>query len=194
MRQATIQRKTKETDIKLTLHLDGTGKHLISTGVGFLDHMLTAWAVHGLFDLDVQAVGDLHIDAHHTIEDVGLVLGRAFGQALGDKRGITRTGWALLPMDETLAQVAIDFSGRPYCVFQAQFSAPALGIFPSSLVQHFFESFATTAQATLHAHILHGRDDHHKAEALFKGLAKACAMAAQLDPRRLDVPSSKGVL
>ncbi len=195
MRTATITRKTKETDINISVNLDGTGKHTISTGVGFLDHMLTALAVHGLFDLDVAVVGDLHIDSHHTIEDTALVLGQAFNEALGDKAGIIRTADSFVPMDEALARVVIDLSGRPYSVFDAEFRAPMMGQFPTSLVEHFFESFAVTCRATLHAAVPYGRDDHHKTEALFKALARALDKATQLDPRRANtIPSTKGAL
>jgi imidazoleglycerol-phosphate dehydratase len=195
MRVATIYRKTDETDISLTLNLDGSGQHEISTGVGFLDHMLTHIAVHGLFDLNVQATGDLHVDTHHTIEDVALALGQAFGEALGDKRGIVRMGSAYVPMDEALAFVAVDLSGRPYAVVQAEWHTPAIGQFSTSLVAHFLESFATSARINLHARVLYGRDDHHQAEALFKALARALATAAQLDPRREgNIPSTKGSL
>ncbi len=195
MRTATVTRKTKETDIAITVNIDGSGQHQIDTGVGFLDHMLTALAVHGLFDLDVKTVGDLHIDAHHTIEDTALVLGQAFAEAIGDKAGIVRTASSYVPMDEALARVVIDLSGRPYSVFQAEFAVPMIGQFPTSLVEHFFESFAVTSKATLHAAVPYGRDDHHKTEALFKALARALDAATQLDPRRAGViPSTKGAL
>ena len=153
MRTATIHRQTRETDITLSLDLDGTGKHEISTGVGFLDHMLTHVAVHGLFDLTVKAVGDLHIDAHHTIEDTALVLGQAFAEALGDKAGIVRMGSAYVPMDEALAFVAVDLSGRPYSVIDAAWHGPAIGQVPTTLVPHFIESLAVTAKANLHARV-----------------------------------------
>ncbi len=195
MRTATIHRKTNETDITLTLNVDGSGKHVIATGVGFLDHMLTHIAVHGLYDLEVQAQGDLHIDAHHTIEDTALVLGQAFAEALGDKRGLVRAGSAYMPMDEALAFAAVDLSGRPYAVIDATWQAPAIGQFPTSLVGHFIESLAATMKANLHARVLYGRDDHHKAEALFKALARALDQATALDPRRAGaVPSTKGTL
>ncbi|MEM7803110.1 MAG: imidazoleglycerol-phosphate dehydratase HisB [Chloroflexota bacterium] len=194
MRTATIERKTKETDIDLTLVLDGSGQHEISTGVGFLDHMLTAVAVHGLFDLKVKAVGDLHIDAHHTIEDVGIVLGQALNDALGGRRGIQRMGHAYVTMDEALAFVALDLSGRPYTVFDATWHAPLIGQFPTTLVGHFFESVAIHGRMNLHARVEYGKDDHHQAEALFKGLARALCTAVELDPRRSDVASTKGTL
>lgn len=195
MRTATIHRQTNETDIRLTLDLDGAGRHQIGTGVGFLDHMLTHLAVHGLFDLTVQAQGDLHIDAHHTIEDTALALGQAFAEALGDKRGIVRAGHAYMPMDEALAFVAVDLSGRPYAVVDAAWRTPAIGQFPTALVPHFLESLAAAMRANIHARVVYGRDDHHQAEALFKALARALEAATRLDPRRAgSVPSTKGSL
>ncbi len=192
-RTATISRKTSETDIEIFLNLDGRGQHEISTGIGFLDHMLTALAVHGLLDLNVSARGDLYIDSHHTIEDVGIVLGQAVDQAAGDRRGIQRMAHAYVPMDESLGFVALDFSGRPYTVFQADWRAPAIGQFPTDLVQHFIESLATHARLTVHAKV-EGRNDHHKAEALFKALGRALREALRIDPLRTDVPSTKGTL
>ncbi len=195
MRDSTVKRKTNETDIVISLDLDGTGKHDIQTGVGFLDHLLTHIAVHGLFGLDVKAKGDLHIDAHHTIEDVALVLGQAFDQALGDRKGITRMGSFYVPMDEALAFVAIDLSGRPYSVVQAEWHTPNIGEFPTSLIPHFIESFAVTSRSNVHARVLYGRDDHHQAEALFKALGRALDVATMIDPRRAgNIPSTKGSL
>lgn len=195
MRSATLHRKTNETDITVALVLDGRGQHDIATGVGFLDHLLTHVAVHGLFDLTVQATGDLHIDPHHTIEDTALVLGQALAEALGERRGIVRTGSAYVPMDEALAFVAVDLSGRPYAVVDAAWHGPAIGQFPTSLVAHFIESLAVTARANVHARVLAGRDDHHQAEALFKALGRALDAATALDPRRAGVvPSTKGVI
>lgn len=195
MRIAEISRQTNETQIEIKLVLDGTGKHEISTGVGFLDHMLTHLAVHGLFDLIVKAQGDLHIDSHHTVEDVALALGQAFDKALGDRKGIIRMGNSFAPMDETLAHVAIDLSGRPYAVIQAEWHSPYIGNIPTTLFPHFFESFTVTARCNLHARVLYGRDDHHQAEALFKAWARALDIATQLDPRRVGVvPSTKGTL
>jgi imidazoleglycerol-phosphate dehydratase len=195
MRTAEISRQTNETQIQIKLDLDGTGKHEISTGIGFLDHMLTHLAVHGLFDLTVQAKGDLHIDVHHTVEDVALALGQAFDKALGDRKGIFRMGDCFAPMDETLAHVAIDLSGRPYTVFQAEWHTPYIGDIPVTLFQHFFESFAVTSRCNLHARVLYGRDDHHQAEALFKAWARALDVASQFDPRRGGtIPSTKGSL
>lgn len=195
MRTADISRITNETQIEIELNLDGAGAHEISTGVGFLDHMLTHLAVHGLFDLRVQAEGDLHIDVHHTLEDVALALGQAFDRALGDRKGIIRMGDCFAPMDETLAHVAVDLSGRPYAVVRARWRTPYVGNLPVTLFAHFFESFAVTARCNVHARVLYGRDDHHRAEALFKAWARALDAATQLDPRRGGmIPSTKGAL
>ena len=195
MRKSTIQRKTNETDISLSLNIDGTGKHNISTSIGFFDHMLAQIAVHGLMDIDLQAEGDLHIDAHHTIEDCGLVLGDAISQALGTKQGIRRMAEASVPMDDALAKVVLDLSGRPYSVIQINWGSPGVGGIPTSLIEHFFESVATNARMNLHIHVLYGKDNHHMAEALFKAFACAFDAATQLDERRLgSVPSSKGKL
>lgn len=193
-RTATIRRETKETNIQITINLDGSGQYQIETGVGFLDHMLTAVAVHGLFDLTVMAKGDLHIDAHHTIEDVGIVLGQAIDQALADRAGIRRTAHAYVPMDEALGFVALDFSGRPYTVFHATWNTPAIGQMPTDLVQHFFESVAVHARLTLHAKAVDGRNDHHQAEALFKAFARAMREAVEIDSRRKGVASTKGTV
>jgi imidazoleglycerol-phosphate dehydratase len=191
----TIERKTRETEILATLTLEGTGQHQVDTGIGFLDHMLAHVAVHGLFDLQVQASGDLHVDPHHTVEDVALTLGQAFDQALDDRAGIVRIGSAIVPMDETLAFVAVDFSGRPYCVTEMDWAGPVVGSLPVTLIPHFFESFAVAARANVHARVLYGRDDHHKAEALFKALGRALDAATRLDPRRgRTIPSTKGIL
>jgi imidazoleglycerol-phosphate dehydratase len=195
MRTSTISRKTAETDITLSLNLDGSGQANVATGVGFLDHMLRHVAVHGLFDLDVKAAGDLDIDPHHTVEDVGIVLGQAFDQALGDRKGIVRMGGAYAPMDEALAFVAVDLSGRPYAVIQAEWHTPSLGLLPTTLLRHFLESFAFHAKINLHARVEYGRDDHHQAEALFKALGRALDAATAIDPRRSGaVPSTKGTL
>jgi len=195
MRTAEITRQTTETQIQIKLDLDGTGAHEIVTGIGFLDHMLTHLAVHGLFDLTVQAKGDLHIDTHHTVEDVALALGQAFDQALTDRKGIVRMGDSFAPMDETLAHVALDLSGRPYTVIQADWHTPYVGDIPTTLFPHFLESFAVTARCNLHARVLYGRDYHHQAEALFKAWARALDIATQVDPRRAgNIPSTKGTL
>jgi len=195
MRTAEVSRQTNETQIQIKLDLDGTGKHEILTGIGFLDHMLTHLAVHGLFDLTIQAKGDLHIDTHHTVEDVALALGQAFDGALTDRKGIVRMGDSFVPMDETLAHVAVDLSGRPYAVIQAEWHTPYIGEIPATLFPHFFESFAVTARCNLHARVLYGRDDHHQAEALFKAWGRALDIATQVDPRRAGIiPSTKGTL
>jgi len=194
MRTAKIQRKTNETDVSIELNVDGTGKYAIETGIGFLDHMLSHVAVHGLFDLTVKATGDLHVDEHHTVEDVALALGQAFAEALGDKQGVVRTAHAYAPMDETLAFVALDLSGRPYTVIDVAWTGPSVGRIATSLFTHFFESFAAAARCNLHARVLYGRDDHHKAEALFKALARALDAATRLDERRVGIPSTKGSL
>jgi imidazoleglycerol-phosphate dehydratase len=195
MRTASFHRRTQETDIQVTLALDGTGKYEMATGLGFLDHMLGHVAVHGLFDLTVQAEGDLHVDAHHTVEDVALALGQAFDQALGDRAGIVRMGTATVPMDEALATVTVDLSGRPYAVTEMSWSGPTAGGLPVTLIPHVLESFAVAVRANVHARVLYGRDDHHKAEALFKALGRALDAASRIDPRRSGaVPSTKGVL
>ncbi len=191
----TVERKTRETEILVTLALEGTGQHQVNTGSGFLDHMLAHVAVHGLFDLTVQASGDLHVDPHHTVEDVALTLGTAFDQTLDDRSGVVRMGSAYVPMDETLAFVAVDLSGRPYCVVEMNWVGPAVGGLPVTLIPHFFESFAVAARANVHARVLYGRDDHHKAEALFKALGRALDAATRPDLRRGGtIPSTKGIL
>ncbi len=193
-RIATIERATTETNIRVGLNLDGGGIADVMTGVPMLDHLLSHVAVHGVFDLEVRATGDLQIDAHHTVEDVAIGLGDALERALDDKRGISRMGHSYVPMDEALALVAVDLSGRPYSVVDVNFDAPMLGGMPVSLVSHFLETFAAHAHMNLHAKIWYGRDDHHKAEALFKALGRALAMAATKDPRRTGIPSTKGML
>ena len=194
-RTAAVNRKTGETEVEVRLNLDGSGQHEIDSGLPFLDHMLVQVAVHGLIDLGLRARGDLQIDPHHTLEDTALTLGQAVRQALGERNGIVRMGSCEVPRDESLARVTLDFSGRPYCVFEAQWTLPSLGGIPNTLVAHFFESFAQTAGCNLHARVLYGRDDHHKAEALFKAFGRALDQAVRIDPRRANVvPSSKGVL
>ena len=191
-RTATVRRQTGETQIEVILKLDGRGQAQINTGVGFLDHMLIALARHARFDLTVDATGDLHVDEHHTVEDVGITLGGALGQALGDRAGITRMGHAIVPMDEALALVAVDIGGRGYCVFDGEFDTARIGGMGTSLVPHFFESLAMEARMNLHARLLAGHDDHHRAEALFKALARALHQATRLDPTLGgDVPSTK---
>ncbi len=193
-RVATVERATKETKVRIALNLDGSGKADISTGVPMLDHLLSHVAMHGLFDLEVRAKGDLHVDSHHTVEDIAIVLGDALCRALGDKSGINRMGHAYVPMDEALALVVVDLSGRPYSVIQAEFSAPMIGALPASLIPHFMETLAARATMNLHARVFYGRDDHHKAEALFKALGRALALAVEIDPRRVGVASTKGTI
>lgn len=194
-RSATIARRTGETDITLTLTIDGTGSAAIATGIGMLDHMLTLFARHGLFDLRVQANGDLPIDEHHTAEDVCICLGQALDAALGERRGIVRTAHSFVPMDEALGFVAIDLGGRAYCVVDASFSTPRIGQLGSDLVAHLFESIATHGRLNLHARVHYGHNDHHKLEALFKAFGRALDAATRIDPRLGDaVPSTKGTL
>ena len=193
-RKATIQRDTKETSIELSLNLDGVGSADISSGIGFYDHMLGHIALHGQFDLRVKAAGDLHIDAHHTIEDIAICLGRAIDEALNSRAGIQRMGTAYVPMDEALARVVVDLSGRPYAVINADFSTPVMGKMPTDLVAHALETIAAHAKMNLHAEVLYGRNDHHKAEALFKAFGRALATAVSIDPGRQGIPSTKGTL
>lgn len=195
-RSATITRTTKETDINLTLNLDGTGKTDIKTGIGFFDHMLEQLGKHSLIDLEIKVTGDLHIDAHHTVEDTGIALGQALKEALGDKTGITRYGHAYLPMDEVLSRVALDFSGRPFLVFKAKFTLDRIGEeMETELFREFFQAIASAGGITLHAENLYGENNHHIAESLFKALAKALRMAVSKDPRAENqLPSTKGLL
>lgn len=193
-RTATLNRATRETTVDVTLDLDGSGRATIETGVGFFDHLLTSFATHGLFDLDVKTVGDLHIDDHHTVEDTALVLGSAFAEALGDRAGITRFGDARVPMDEAVAEAVIDVSGRPYSVIDLSFASTHLGNLATQNIPHALESFARTAGVTLHL-TSRGANDHHVAEAGIKALARALRAAVEIDPRRGDaIPSSKGTL
>jgi imidazoleglycerol-phosphate dehydratase len=195
MRKGLVARKTKETDIRVEVDLDGTGASTISTGIGFFDHMLEQIARHSLFDLTIAAKGDLHIDDHHTVEDTGIALGQAVRQALGDLRGINRYADAHLAMDETLTRVAIDASGRPFLVFRTSFHQPKIGEFDTQLVREFFQAFAMNAGVTLHVETLYGENDHHIAESCFKGLARALRVAVTVDSRQGDrVPSTKGTL
>ncbi len=193
-RRATVQRTTSETDIALTLVVDGSGAAEVSTGIGFLDHMLELFAHHGGFDLTVRASGDLDVDGHHTVEDIGLALGQALREALGDKRGIRRYGSFLLPMDEALALVALDLSGRPYFAHDLQLAGVRLGDFDAELTAHFLRSLATQCGMTLHVRLLAGSDAHHIVEAVFKGFARALAQACERHGRDNDVPSTKGIL
>ncbi len=195
MRRASITRKTKETDIAVTVSLDGTGKARISTGVGFFDHMLEQVARHSLIDVTVKAKGDLHIDQHHTVEDVGIALGQALRQALGDMKGITRYADVHLPMDEAMTRCAIDISGRPYLVWKVAFTRVRVGEMESELFHEFFQAFAQNAGITLHVENLYGRNNHHIAETCFKALARALRAAVAIDPRqKTRVPSTKGTL
>ena len=193
-RTARIDRSTKESQIEVSLDLDGTGVTDISTGVPFFDHMLAQLGKHGLFDLRVKAVGDLEVDAHHTVEDVSIALGRALREALGDKAGIARFGDALVPLDETLVQVAVDLSGRPYCVHEEPDLVELIGTYDTTLTKHVFESFTASAQICLHVRVLAGRNAHHVVEAQFKAVARALRTAVAIDPRATGVPSTKGVL
>ncbi len=193
-RTATVSRTTAETDIRLTLDLDGTGRAEIATGLGFFDHMLTLLAGHALWNLEVSCNGDLHVDGHHSVEDVGRALGTAVVECLGDRRGIRRYGHAVIPMDEALATVAVDLGGRTACVFAVDFPVPTIGSFDAQLVEVFWESFAATAGANVHAILHHGRNGHHIAEAVFKAAARALRMAVEADPRQPGIPSTKGTL
>jgi len=195
MRQASIERNTKETRIAGTVDLDGTGRYDVATGIGFLDHMLEQLSKHSLIDLSLKAEGDLHIDFHHTTEDSGYVVGEAVLSALGDRKGIERYGHALVPMDETLTRVVIDLSGRPYLVWKVDFTRPKLGEFDTELFKEWFAAFAQAAGATLHVETLYGENNHHIAESCYKGLARALKAAVALDPRKADqIPSTKGSL
>ena len=195
MRQASVARKTKETEVEVSLDLDGSGVYDIATGIGFLDHMLVQLTRHSLVVLNVKASGDLHIDSYQTTEDTGIVIGEAVAKALGERAGIRRYGQALAPMDETLTRVAIDLSGRPFMVWKVDFARPKLGEMDTELFQEWFRAFAFAAGATLHVETLYGENNHHIVESCFKGLARALREAAEIDPRKGDaVPSTKGVL
>jgi len=193
-RSATIDRKTSETEIHLSLNLEGSGESQVRTGIPFFDHMLTLFSRHGLFNLKVEAKGDIEVDYHHTVEDVGLALGSAFLKALGDKSGIRRYGSAYVPMDEALARVVLDCSGRPYLAYEAPRGVEAIGLFPFQLVEEFLRAFSVQAGLTLHVSILAGRDAHHMAEAIFKALGRALDVAVSRDERVTGIPSTKGVL
>jgi imidazoleglycerol-phosphate dehydratase len=194
-RIAAIHRKTNETDVRLKVNLDGKGKSRINTGIRFFDHMLDLVARHGAFDLEIAAKGDLDVDQHHTVEDVGIALGEAVLKALGSKRGILRAGYFLMPMDETLAAAAVDLGGRPYCVVNAKISAKRVGDFQTELTEDFFQSFAQAARANVHLRALYGRSSHHQVEAMFKAFARALRFAVSRDKRlRSVLPSTKGLL
>ncbi len=195
MRESRIMRKTAETDIKLSLNLDGSGKSTVNTGCGFLDHMLTLFAKHGRFDLDVVCKGDTNVDCHHTVEDIGIVLGQAFNEALGDKKGIVRYGNMILPMDEALIISAVDISGRSSLTFEADFPSPKIGEFDAELCEEFYLAFVRNALLTLHIHELCGKNSHHIAEGIFKSVARSLKTAVSVDSRFKDeIPSTKGVL
>ena len=194
MRNAVIERKTGETQVFVRLEIDGTGRAAIATGIGFLDHMLNLMGYHGLFDLEIRTSGDLQVDAHHTVEDTALCLGQAFERALGDRAGVVRTAHSYVPMDESLGFAAVDLSGRPYAVVDITWSAPMLGQLETDLVRHFLETFAVHARMNLHARSLYGRNDHHQAEAVFKAVGRALDAASRIEPRRSEVPSTKGML
>jgi len=195
MRKATIERKTKETEISVSLDLDGNGNYDVSTGIGFLDHMLEQLSRHSLIDLTVKAKGDLHIDFHHTTEDTGIAIGEAFSEALGDRKGITRYASALIPMDETLSRIALDISNRPYLIWRVDFTKPKLGDMDTELFKEWFQAFAQAAGITLHVENLYGENNHHIVESCYKGLARSLRDAIAIDPRKSDeVPSTKGVL
>ncbi len=194
MRNAAIQRKTKETNISVTLGIDGSGKYSVSTGIGFLDHMLELFAKHGMFDLQLKCKGDLHIDDHHTTEDVAIALGQAFGKALKDRAGIARYGFAYVPMDESLARCAIDLGGRSALVFKAEFNRKKVGDLSTEMIKHFFQSFAENIKANIHVEVLYGSNTHHKIEAMFKALARALRVACEKDARVKGVLSTKGKL
>jgi imidazoleglycerol-phosphate dehydratase len=193
-RKAVVKRKTRETDIELSLGLDGGGRSKIATGIGFLDHMLTSFATHGRFDLEVKGKGDLHVDAHHSVEDVGIALGQALKQALGDKAGIVRFGHAYCPLDEALSRCVIDLSGRPWLTFAVTFKAQRVGDMPTELFEDFFWAVADHGRLNVHLDLIRGRNGHHIAETLFKASSRALAMAVALDPRVKGVPSTKGSL
>ncbi len=193
-RKAVVKRKTRETDIELSLGLDGGGRSKIATGIGFLDHMLTSFATHGRFDLEVKGKGDLHVDAHHSVEDVGIALGQALKQALGDKAGIVRFGHAYCPLDEALSRCVIDLSGRPWLTFAVTFKAQRVGDMPTELFEDFFWAVADHGRLNVHLDLIRGRNGHHIAETLFKASSRALAMALALDPRVKGVPSTKGSL
>ncbi len=195
MRSATIERNTKETQIKASVNLDGSGVYTVSTGIGFLDHMMEQLSRHSLMDLDLKAKGDLHIDFHHTTEDSGIAIGQAVAKALGDMRGITRYGCATIPMDETLSRVTLDISGRPYFIWKVNFTKPKLGDMDTELFREWFQAFAFNAGMTLHVENLYGENNHHIVESCFKGLARALREAVTIDPRKAnDIPSTKGKL
>lgn len=193
-RKTEISRKTSETDIKISINLDGSGKSKINTGIGFLDHMFTLWSKHGLFDLSLSARGDYEVDYHHTVEDIGLSLGTAISKAMGDKKGINRYGYSIVPMDEALALVSLDISGRPYLSYGIKISAKKIGDFPVNLIEEMFRALVNKAGITLHIKLLSGKEPHHVFEAVFKGFSKALSMAISKNPRSSAIPSTKGII
>jgi imidazoleglycerol-phosphate dehydratase len=193
-RNSLVERKTNETSVKITMNLDGVGNHTINTGVGFFDHMLAQLSAHGLIDLEVEATGDIHVDFHHTVEDVGIALGQGLREALGDMAGITRYGEATVPMDESLAQAVVDLSGRSHLVYDDTLGGGKVGEMDVELIREFFEAFVRNSNVTLHVRVLSGRNAHHVIEAIFKAVARALRIATEPDPRREGIPSTKGTL
>lgn len=193
-RTAKVERKTSETEIKLSLNLDGTGKSKINTGIGFIDHMLTLWAKHGAFDLGLSAKGDFNVDYHHTVEDIGICLGSAISEALGSKKGIIRYGYSILPMDEALALISLDISGRSYLRYEVKLAQKKIGDFPVNLVEEMFRALVNKSNMTLHIKLMNGKEAHHACEAIFKGFSKALSMAVCNNPRNLGIPSTKGII
>jgi len=192
MRTATIQRKTKETNVSVTLRIDGSGRYSVATGIGFLDHMLELFAKHGMFDIQLKCKGDLRVDDHHTTEDAAIALGKAFDKALGDRGGIARYGSAYVPMDETLARCVVDLGGRSALVFKAEFNRKNVGDLSTEMIRHFFHSFADNLKANIHVEVLYGSNTHHKIEAMFKALARSMRVACEKDPRVKGILSTKG--
>jgi imidazoleglycerol-phosphate dehydratase len=193
-RKAKISRKTSETDIKVELNLDGAGKSKVNTGIGFLDHMLTLWARHGMFDLDLSAKGDYHVDYHHTAEDIGICLGSVINEAMGNKKGIMRYGYSIIPMDDALTLVSLDISGRPYLNYEIKTNPKKIGDFPVNLIEEMFRALILKSGITMHIKLLSGKEPHHIFEAIFKGFSKALCMAVSRNPRNKDIPSTKGIL
>lgn len=193
-RKTIISRTTSETDIQITLNLDGSGKSNINTGIGFLDHMLTLWAKHGLFDLNLKAKGDLQVDYHHTVEDIGISLGNAIDKALNNKKGIMRYGYSVMPMDESLTLVSLDISGRPFLNYEVKTASKKIGNFPVILIEEMFRSLVNKTGITLHIKLLHGKEPHHIFESIFKGFSKALSMAVAYNPRSREIPSTKGII
>jgi len=194
MRNVKLERKTKETEINVKLILDGQGDYKINTGIDFFDHMLSLFSRHGLFDLEIETKGDLKVDQHHTVEDIGIVLGKAFATALGKKEGIRRYGFVILPMDESLSMIVVDLGGRPHLEFNAKFKRKKVGDFDTDLIRDFFEAFVNNCSCNLHIKLEYGRNDHHKAESIFKGFGRVMRMACEIDPRESKIPTTKGMI